>query len=298
MWRLVECRGSHLESPTASRKMERPARPFIAFRFLRHGFAILGDGGRHGGMPDWLICDPIVPGDLNMERGYDLRAKVGGADLGWLKTRHHFTFGGVGNPVHRQIGNLIAWADDEIAPGTGFPIHPHANVEIITYVREGAVTHQDSLGNQGRAIAGDVQVMSAGSGIRHSEENREALPTKIFQIWLRPRSAGGEPTWASRLFPRRERASKLVVLASGYDGDGDALPIRADARVLGATLMAGQSLSYALDAGRKAYLAPAKGEVIVNGQLVKEAEGLALWRAGSIQAEAVQDSELVVIDAN
>jgi quercetin 2,3-dioxygenase len=223
---------------------------------------------------------------------------LGSADFGWLKTRHHFAFGGVGNPAHRQVGNLIAWAEDEIAPGTGFPIHPHANVEIITYVREGAVTHQDSLGNQGRTIAGDVQVMSAGSGIRHSEENREAIPTKIFQIWLRPRSAGGKPTWASRPFPKGERASKLVVLASGYDGDGDALRIRADARVLGATLRAGQSLSYALGPGRKAYLVPAKGEVIVNGQRVKEAEGLALWRAGSLEAEAAQDSELVIIDAN
>jgi quercetin 2,3-dioxygenase len=247
----------------------------------------------------------VAPGIVHsgsLVRGDDLleprhHSDLGGADLGWLKTRHHFAYGGFGNPGHRQVGNLIAWADDEIAPSTGFPIHPHANMEIITYVREGAVTHQDSLGNKGRTIAGDVQVMSAGSGIRHSEENREAISTKIFQIWIQPRTRGGKPTWASRPFPKTERAGKVVVLASGYEDDADALPIRADARVLGATLMAGQSLSYALGSGRKAYLVPAKGEVTVNGELVKEAEGLALWRAESIEVVAAQHSELVIVDA-
>jgi quercetin 2,3-dioxygenase len=245
--------------------------------------------------PRILDSDSPALGDdlLESRRLSDL----GGADLGWLKTRHHFAYGGFGNPAHRQVGNLIAWADDEIAPSTGFPIHPHANMEIITYVRDGAVTHQDSLGNKGRTIAGDVQVMSAGSGLRHSEENREAFPTKIFQIWIRPRISGGTPTWASRPFPKVERAGKLVVLASGCNDDADALPIRADARVLGATLLAGQSVSYALGTGRKAYLVPAKGDVTVNGELVKESEGLVLWRAESIRVVAAQDSEIVVVDA-
>jgi redox-sensitive bicupin YhaK (pirin superfamily) len=224
-------------------------------------------------------------------------SELGTADFGWLKTRHHFALGGVGNPTHRSVGNLIAWADDEIAPGTGFPIHRHANVEIITYVRDGAVTHQDSLGNKGRTIAGDVQVMSAGSGIRHAEENRESAATKIFQIWLKPRSAGGAPTWGNRPFPKLERAGKFVVLASGFEGDSEALPIRADARVLGATLLGGQSLSYALGEGRKAYLVPAKGEITINGELVKEAEGLAVWLADSIQLVALQYSEIVLVDA-
>jgi quercetin 2,3-dioxygenase len=223
---------------------------------------------------------------------------LGGADLGWLKTRHHFAYGGFGNPTHRQLGNLIAWADDEIAPSTGFPIHSHANMEIITYVREGAVTHQDSLGNKGRTIAGDLQVMSAGSGIRHSEENRESILTKIFQIWIEPRTRGRRPTWASKPFPKKERAGNLVVLASGYESDADALPIRADARVLGATLLAGQSLTYALGADRKAYLVAAKGDVAVNGEPVKEAEGLAFWRADSIRVQAGQHSEIIVVDAN
>jgi hypothetical protein len=170
-------------------------------------------------------------------------------------------------------------------------------MEIITYIREGAITHQDSLGNQGRAIAGNVQVMSAGSGIRHSEENREAISTKIFQIWIEPRSHGGEPNWATRPFPKFDRSGKLIVLASGFQGDEDALAIRADARILGATLTAGQSIFYPLAAGRKAYLVPAKGEVIVNGELVKEAEGVAVWRADSIRVQAAMESEIVIVDA-
>jgi quercetin 2,3-dioxygenase len=246
--------------------------------------------------PRIVRSDSFVQGDDLLEPRR--HADLGGADLGWLKTRHHFAYGGFGNPAHRQVGNLIAWADDEIAPGTGFPIHPHANMEIITYVREGAVTHQDSLGNQGRTIAGDVQVMSAGSGIRHAEKNREAIPTKIFQIWIQPRARGGKPTWASKPFPKVGRAGKLVVLASGYDEDADALPIRADARVLGATLLAGQSLSYALRAGRKAYLVPARGEVTANGEFVQEAEGLAFWRTEFIRVVAAQDSEIIIVEAS
>ena len=107
------------------------------------------------------------------------------------------------------------WNDDEIAPNTGFPAHPHANMEIITYVREGAITHQDSLGNKGRTEAGDVQVMSAGSGIRHSEYNLEPSKTKIFQIWIEPTTKGGQPTWGAKPFPKSDRSGKLVTIASG-----------------------------------------------------------------------------------
>ena len=141
-------------------------------------------------------------------------------------------------------GALRVWNDDEIAPNTGFPAHPHANMEIITYVREGAITHQDSLGNEGRTEAGDVQVMSAGSGIRHSEYNLEPTKTRIFQIWIEPTARGGQPTWGSKPFPKADRTGKLVTIASGIEGDTDALPIRADARVLATTLKAGESAEY------------------------------------------------------
>ncbi len=109
---------------------------------------------------------------------------LGGADHGWLKTKHHFSFAGYYDPARMGHGPIRVWNDDEIASGSGFPPHPHANMEIITYVREGAVTHQDSLGNKGRTAAGDVQVMSAGTGIRHAEYNLVSVPTKIFQIWI------------------------------------------------------------------------------------------------------------------
>ena len=141
-------------------------------------------------------------------------------------------------------GSLRVWNDDEIEPNTGFPAHPHANMEIITYVREGAITHQDSIGNQGRTEAGDVQVMSAGTGVRHSEYNLEPLKTTLFQIWIEPTKDGGEPAWGAKPFPKGDRSGSLVTLASGFKADSDALPIRADARVLATTLKAGESTSY------------------------------------------------------
>ncbi len=142
-------------------------------------------------------------------------------------------------------GALRVWNDDEIAPNSGFPAHPHANMEIITYVREGAITHQDSLGNKGRTEAGDVQVMSAGSGVRHSEYNLEPATTRIFQIWIEPTTQGGQPTWGAKPFPKSDRSGKFVTIASGFKNDNDALPIRADARVLATTLKAGESAEYA-----------------------------------------------------
>src|SRR6476661_3106348 len=159
-------------------------------------------------------------------------AKLGGADHGWLTARHHFSFGSHYDPGNMGHGSLRVWNDDEIAPNTGFPAHPHANMEIITYVREGAITHQDSLGNKGRTEAGDVQVMSAGSGIRHSEYNLEAETTKIFQIWIEPSGRGDKPAWGAKPFPKEDRSGRFVTLASGAEEGSDALAIRADARVL------------------------------------------------------------------
>src|ERR1700755_3195502 len=188
--------------------------------------------------------------------------KLGGADHGWLKAKHHFSFGSHYDPNNLGHGALRVWNDDEIAPNTGFPSHPHANMEIITYGREGAITHQDSLGNKGRTVAGDVQVMSAGTGIRHAEYNLEPETTRIFQIWILPDQAGGEPSWGAKPFPKGDRSGRFVTLASGL-GDDDALPIRAAARVAGATLKAGESVTYALGEGRHAYLVPAVGEIEV-----------------------------------
>ena len=189
------------------------------------------------------------------------------------------------------------WNDDEIAPNTGFPAHPHANMEIITYVREGAITHQDSLGNKGRTEAGDVQVMSAGSGIRHSEYNLEPSKTKIFQIWIEPTTKGGQPTWGAKPFPKSDRSGKLVTIASGIDGDNDALPIRADARVLATTLKAGESAEYAAQKARHLYLVPAAGSVEVNGVRVNARDGAAIRNEAKLTITALEDSELVLVDA-
>jgi hypothetical protein len=223
--------------------------------------------------------------------------RLGAANHGWLKAKHHFSFGSHYNPENMGHGSLRVWNDDEIAPNTGFPAHPHANMEIITYVREGAITHQDSLGNKGRTEAGDVQVMSAGSGIRHSEYNLEAKPTKIFQIWIEPTTEGGAPTWGSKPFPKADRSGKFVTIASGQSNDKDALPIRADARVLAATLKAGESAQYTPQQARHLYLVPAAGKVEINGVNVNARDGVAIHDEPKLTITALEDSELVLVDA-
>ena len=223
--------------------------------------------------------------------------KLGHHNYGWLNAHYHFSFAEYYDPKNVSHGSLRVWNDDEIAPNTGFPPHPHANMEIITYVREGAITHQDSLGNKGRTEAGDVQVMSAGSGIRHSEYNLEPTKTKIFQIWIQPVAQGGQPTWGAKPFPKSNRNGKFVTLASGLKGDNDALPIRADARVLGTTLKAGESAEYSADKARHLYLVPAAGAVEVNGVRVNARDGAAISNEATLTIKALEDSELVLVDA-
>ena len=222
---------------------------------------------------------------------------LGGADHGWLKAKHHFSFARYYDPDRLGHGALRVWNDDEIAPHSGFPPHPHADMEIITYVRQGAITHEDSLGHKGRTEAGDVQVMSAGSGIRHAEYNREDVPTTLFQIWIEPSKEGGEPTWGAKPFPKDDRAGHFVVLASGYENDNDALPIRTDARVVGATIKAGETVDYPLGADRKAYLVPATGAIEVNGVHLDARDGAAIRDVETITVRALVDAEVVLVDA-
>ena len=220
---------------------------------------------------------------------------LGAHRAGWLNARHHFSFGGYHDPRRMGWGALRVWNDDEIAAQTGFPPHPHAEMEIITYVRDGAITHEDSLGNRGRTVAGDVQVMSAGAGIRHAEYNREDALTRIFQIWILPDERGGAPYWNAREFPKGDRSGNLAVLASGRRGD-DALPIRADARVLGATLEAGERAAYALEPGRHAYLVLARGAASVNGVTIAARDGVAIRDVDRIEIAATEDAEIVMTD--
>jgi redox-sensitive bicupin YhaK (pirin superfamily) len=194
-------------------------------------------------------------------------------------------------------GPIRVWNDDEIAPNSGFPPHPHADMEIVTYVRQGAITHQDSLGNQGRTEAGDVQVMSAGTGIRHAEYNLEPGTTTLFQIWIEPTRRGGEPQWGARPCPRGERSGRFVTLASGMAGDTDALPIRTDARVAGATLRAGETAEYELGKDRHAYLVPAVGAIEVNGVRLDARDGGAVKDVDVLKVTALEDAEVVLVDA-
>jgi quercetin 2,3-dioxygenase len=219
-------------------------------------------------------------------------------DRGWLKARHHFIVSAGGNPANGPLGSLVVWNDDEIAPGTGFGRHTHADMEIVTYVRQGAVTHEDSAGNVGRTIAGDVQVMSAGTGISHSEHNRDEDPLKLFQIWLLPRHRGGTPRWDSRKFPKGDRAGRLIELASGDPKNAETLLICADARVLGATLLAGTTLTHSPSARfRHAYLAPAQGVILVNGRRVTVGDGIAAIDESELIITAEEDAEFILVDA-
>jgi redox-sensitive bicupin YhaK (pirin superfamily) len=222
---------------------------------------------------------------------------LGGANHGWLDAKHHFSFAGYQDKARMGWGALRVWNDDAIAPKTGFPPHPHSDMEIITYVREGAITHQDNQGNEGRTEAGDVQVMSAGDGIRHAEYNREPGITRLFQIWILPDRHGGKPSWGAKPFPKDDRAGKFVTLASGFADDAEALPIRAEARVLGATLKAGETTDYALGADRHGYLVPAKGRIEVNGVTLNTRDGAAAHHEATLHVTALEDAEIVLVDA-
>ena len=203
-------------------------------------------------------------------------SELGHRNHGWLDSHFHFSFADWHDPKRMRWGALRVWNDDEIAPKSGFPPHPHEDMEIITYVRTGAITHEDSMGNKGRTGAGDVQVMSAGTEVRHAEYNLESEPTTLFQLWIQPDGRGGTPSWGAKPFPKDDRSGRFVVLASGLAGDEGALPIRASARVLGATVKAGDEIVYELSPERHAYLVPAHGEVEVNGEALYGRDGAAI----------------------
>ncbi len=220
------------------------------------------------------------------------------ANVGWLSARHHFSVDGRPDPKHTPLKSLYVWNDDTFSPRSGFPLHYHQNVEIITYVRRGAVTHTDTLGNSYAISAGDIQVMSTGSGLRHAEFNQGAEPLKIFQIWLSPNQIGKAPTYAARRFPDADRSNELVVLASGLeqDADADALPLRADARLLVGRVEAGKSIRHAIGQGHDLYVVPSTGTVLVDGVVVEAGDGVAVIGQASVEFEAIQDTELVIVE--
>ena len=224
-------------------------------------------------------------------------SSLGHADHGWLNARHHFSFANYHDPARMGWGAIRVWNDDEIAARSGFPPHPHSDMEIITYVRSGAITHQDSMGNQGRTAAGDVQVMSAGTGVRHSEFNLEDEATTLFQIWVLTDRPGSKPSWGAMQFPKDDRAGAFVTLASGYEEDEGALRIQSAARVMGATLAAGESAELSLDPSRHAYLVAVGGAVEVNGIRAEPRDGVAITGEEKVTVRAIEDAEIVLVDA-
>jgi hypothetical protein len=220
---------------------------------------------------------------------------LGHADHGWLDARHHFSFADYRDPERMGWGAIRVWNDDRIAAKSGFPPHPHRDMEIITYVRTGAITHQDSMGNKGRTAAGDVQVMSAGTGVTHAEYNLEDGATTLFQIWVLTDQPGAQPSWGAMPFPKDSRVGNFQLLASG-DADDGALTINADARVLGVSIEEGGTLTYDADPDRHIYLVPS-GKVRVNGRQANARDGIAVTGEDRIRIEADEDAELVLVDA-
>ena len=217
---------------------------------------------------------------------------LGGANHGWLNSKHHFSFANYYDPEKLSHGELLVINDDRIAPHTGFDTHPHKDMEIITYVRKGAITHQDNKGNKGRTTAGNVQVMSAGTGIFHSEYNKEDEETNIYQIWIKPAEKGLSPNWDAAEFPKMPVTNSLQLLVSG---DGSApLHINQDARIYAGRINKGDALQHAI-AG-KAYLLVAEGNLLVNELDAHKGDGVAINDEGSVTLKAETEAEVLVIE--
>lgn len=221
-----------------------------------------------------------------------------GAKVSWLRAKHHFQVDRAGNPAHHALGSLVVWNDDEIAVDGGFPMHGHRDMEIITYVRQGTLGHRDTLGSEGTIHAGSIQVMSAGTGIRHAEFNKGDKPLRIFQIWLQPRQPGGEPRWETKAFSQSDRVGRFAVLASGFPEDEDALAIRANARLLGAILKSGERHRLELDTFHHAYLVVASGQIEIDGQQLGSLDGVAITNAAAIEISALEDVELLLVETD
>lgn len=222
--------------------------------------------------------------------------QLGQFEIDWLKARHHFSFGHYFDPNRMGLGPLRVWNDDKIKPHTGFDPHPHRDMEIITYVREGAITHRDSLGNEGRTEAGDIQVMSAGTGIVHGEYNLEDTDTRIFQIWIEPRGRGGEPWWETRAFPKDRAGSDLIAMASGQPEIAAAITIDQDATLYAGTFAAGKTVRHSLGGGRGAYLVPARGSLRIKGEDIGARDGVAVRDVEMLEIDIVDDAELILVD--
>jgi len=231
---------------------------------------------------------------INIQKYQDL----GTADHGWLNAHFHFSFANYFNRNRMQFGPLRVINDDIIKAGKGFDFHPHENMEIITYVRQGAISHEDSLGNKGRTAAGDVQVMSAGTGIRHMEYNFEDEDTNLYQIWIMPNKTGVKPRWDTKIFPQKQVQGQLSLLVSGRTQDQaqDALYIHQDAAIFGGKIAEGQEIHHSMKEGRRAYVLCSYGSFQVNGQTLSKGDGAEVSAESSLALRAIEECEIILID--
>jgi redox-sensitive bicupin YhaK (pirin superfamily) len=214
----------------------------------------------------------------------------------WLDSRHTFSFGGYRDEQWMGFGPLRVINEDRVAPGAGFPTHGHANMEIVTLVLEGALAHKDSLGTGSTIRPGDVQRMSAGSGILHSEFNASRTePVHFLQIWIEPARRFGDPDYAQKSFPDAERRNRLRLVLSPDGADGS-IAIRQDARLHAGVLDAGAAVSLPLAANRRAWVQVARGSVKLDGTELVAGDGAALADVASLELRALEASEVLVFD--
>lgn len=222
------------------------------------------------------------------ERGY--------ADHGWLKSFHSFSFAGYHDPAHMGFGNLRVINEDRIAPGTGFGEHGHQDMEIISYVLSGNLAHKDSMGNVKGIPPGDVQRMSAGTGVRHSEFNHAPnLETHFLQIWIEPNAFGVQPSYGQKTFSVEEKTGCLCLLASNT-GEQGSLVIHADARMYASLLTGAQTVSMPLDLARKTYVHLVRGELSVNGTALHAGDAALLSVESQLQLTQADNAEVLVFD--
>ena len=220
----------------------------------------------------------------------------GGGDYGWLNTRHSFSFDQYYDPRHMGFRSLRVINEDWVQPGHGFPMHPHRDMEIITYLLEGALEHKDSMGNGSIIRPGDGQRMSAGTGVRHSEANpSQTDPAHLLQIWILPGRRGIEPGYEQKEFPAEEKRGKLRLIASP-DGKDGSVTIHQDARLYGSLLGPGQQVQHALGQGRYGWLQVAKGAVELNGKRLQQGDGAAISEQPKVEIKGEEESETLLFD--
>ncbi len=220
----------------------------------------------------------------------------GHANHGWLDSYHSFSFGGYYDPEHMGVSNLRVINDDTVAPGGGFAEHGHHDMEIISYVLDGALEHRDSMGNGSVIRPGDVQHMSAGTGVTHSEYNHSSVePVHFLQIWLQPNTLGVDPGYAQKHFPVEDRRNRWRLLVSP-DGRDGSIATHQDALMFGSVLAPGEALAYRFATDRRGYLHLARGRLRVGGITLRQGDGLKVRQHELLDIEAVEDAEVLLFD--